>query len=102
MIEFDFYKKSDIVLSMNLTKADFQNDLNKATAMGAAAFQRGILCACASDVEFSYFIKKYSTADWKFTKQILKLMDAWQRGYTVEFNSIIATWEAELSSKNLK
>lgn len=84
MIEFDFYKKSDIVLSMNLTKADFQNDLNKATVMGAAAFQRGILCACASDVEFSYFIKKYSTADWKFTKQLLKLMDAWQRGYTVE------------------
>jgi hypothetical protein len=52
--------------------------------MGAAAFQRGILCSCASDVEFSYFIKKYSTVDWKFTKQLLKLMDAWQRGYTAE------------------
>ena len=82
--QFDFYKKSDIVLSMNLTKADFQNDLNKATAMGSSAFQRGIVCASASDVEFSYFIKKYSTADWKFTKQLLKLMDAWQRGWVVE------------------
>jgi hypothetical protein len=69
---------------MNLTKADFQNDLNKATVMGSAAFKRGILCASASDVEFSYFIKKYSTSDWKFTKQILKLMTAWQRGWTVE------------------
>jgi len=87
---------------MNFNKTDYNNDLTKATAMGAAAFKRGILCASASDVEFSYFIKKYSTADWKFTKQILKLMDAWQRGYTVEFNSIIATWEAQLSSKKVK
>ena len=78
-----YYKKSAIVYLMN-NKTDFKNDLNKATVMGAAAFQRGILCACASDVEFSYFIKKYSTVDWKFTKQLLKLMDAWQRGWTVE------------------
>jgi len=69
---------------MNFNKTDFNNDLTKATAMGSSAFQRGILCASASDVEFGYFIKKYSTADWKFTKQILKLMDAWQRGWTVE------------------
>jgi hypothetical protein len=82
--QFDFYKKSVIVLSMNFTKTDFQNDLNKATVMGAAAFQRGIVCASASDAEFGYFIKKYSTADWKFTKQLLKLMNAWQRGWTVE------------------
>jgi hypothetical protein len=69
---------------MNFNKTDFNNDLTIAVAMGAAAFKRGILCASASDVEFRYFIKKYSTADWKFTKQIMKLMDAWQRGYTVE------------------
>ena len=69
---------------LDASQMDFQNDLNKATVMGAAAFQRGILCSCASDVEFSYFIKKYSTSDWKFTKQLLKLMDAWQRGYTIE------------------
>ena len=81
---FDIYKNSVIVLNMNFIKIDYNNDLNKATAMGASAFQRGITCACASDVEFSYFIKKYSTADWKFTKQLLKLMDAWQRGWVVE------------------
>ena len=69
---------------MNFTKADFQNDLIKANQMGASAFQRGIVCASASDAEFGYFIKKYSTADWKFTKQLLKLMNAWQRGWTVE------------------
>ena len=94
---------------MNFNKTDFNNDLTKATAMGASAFKR----ACgspAADVEFSYFIKKYSTSEkskkltkthfevclesstiiqkskisWKFTKQLLKLMDAWQRGWTVE------------------
>jgi hypothetical protein len=69
---------------MNFTTADFNNDLNKATAMGASAFQRGVVCASAADIEFSYFIKKYSTADWKFTKQLTKLMSAWQRGWTVE------------------
>lgn len=62
-------------------KTDFQNDLNKATAMGTSAFNKGIVRASACDVEFNYFIKKYSTPDWSRTKDLLLIMTAWQNGW---------------------
>jgi hypothetical protein len=67
---------------MNLT--DLKADLNKAARAGAVAFSKGIVRAPAADVEFSYFVKKYSTADWSRTKDLTLLMTAWLNGWDNE------------------
>lgn len=82
MVCLDIYKNCATVISMNL--ADFKVDLNKATAAGANAFKKGITRAPAADVEFNYFIKKYSTADWSRTKDLMLLMTAWTNGWDAE------------------
>ena len=64
--------------------SEFTNDLLAAADMGSKAWYAGTQCACACDANFTVFVKKYSSADWSGTKQLMALMTAWQKAWTTE------------------
>jgi hypothetical protein len=70
---------------MNTTKQMKQyyyaQDLKFVVKLGAEAYQNGIMAASQCDIHFHAFVKEYR----KEPKKLMKLMDAWRKGY---FNAL--------------
>jgi hypothetical protein len=73
----DIYKNSATLLSMEITKQEFKQDLNLAIELGSAAYKNGISAATACDMKFQPLVVKYSN---DFVR-LMKLMDAWNKAY---------------------
>ena len=61
----------------NIIGCYYTQDLKSVAALGAEAYQSGIMAASHWDIRFRPYIKEYS----KEPKKLIGLMQSWRKGY---------------------